>query len=218
MMTRNGTAKVLLVDYQTIFFFNKEKFCKKFSVKAQCGNKAAGMIKKIIFESNLYDHCNTGTVPFEWLYDCAFTAVKAAHRTNMAHHLREELYPVFSRIWNDCLFRDKKITRGILKNVKVPIALIAVANPVHCAKIKESDFVKKRCLTTFLHSPVEECDLNGIIKKLAEEVGVSPDQFIYIGNNLPQTLAEDPGVTIIRYHRKAPAHIIRKQLAHHGLI
>ncbi len=220
-MTQNGTAGALLIDYKVIFFFSKEKFCKNFSLKAKCGNKLAGMIKKILFESNLYDYCNaTGTVPFEWLFDCAFTAIKA-QRKNGAETEREELYHVFSKTWNECLVKEKRMTRGILRNIKAPIALMATVNPVHCDKIRESDFVKKHCRVSFLHSPTQHEEYNFLsatIEKLAEKAGVLPKQFVYMGNDLPQTVADDIGIKMIRYHRKIPARIIRAQLAHHGLI
>lgn len=209
--------KALLIGYEAVFFFDKEKFCSDFSLNAKCGEKLSATIKKILFESNFHEHCNTGTVQFEWLFDCAFTAVKAL-RKNRVETQREELYCIFEKIWNECLFKDERMIHIILNRVKTPIAMIAITNPIHCKKIKASH-LEKYCQASFLYSPThaEECDLGIVIQKLADEINIRPEQFVYMGEDFSSSDAiQKNGIKTINC--RTPLHDLHQELARNGLI
>ncbi|MBI1755214.1 hypothetical protein HY250_04335 [Candidatus Azambacteria bacterium] len=165
----NGRPKGLLLDHEVVFFFDKERFCRELAAGDE---KLAGGIYSIIFESGLYECCNSGYTVFDQLYDQAVYSFPKRKLTN------EELYDKFVRTWNACFMLDAEIADQIFLRSKMPIVLLAVTNPLHCEKVRASR-VMDYCRAAYVHHHCR--NIGGEMKRLGEEVKIPHRELLYVG-------------------------------------
>lgn len=168
--------EALLLDADVAYYFDQMGFCSAFAKAAKQDDQFAERMRGVIF-TGLYDSCNGGNIPFDWLY------------TKIVGHLlpgaqSEKLYAPFIKAWCDFFYANPVLDEHILAHIKIPMALLAVTNAHHAEKIRESDLAK-RCKVICIHTlgPKEHNEPWNEIGKLANMLHIDPHRFLYLGNN-----------------------------------